>query len=42
MPRKAEHLVLLGPFRRQVGEANNAHAESISRLQIQSSDRPFE
>ena len=26
MPRKAKHLVLLGPFRRQVGKANNAHA----------------
>ncbi len=26
MPRKAKHLVLLGPFRRQVGEANDAHA----------------
>jgi hypothetical protein len=24
--RKPEHLVLLGPFRRQVGEASNAHA----------------
>ena len=25
MPRKAKHLVLLGPFRRQVGEADDAH-----------------
>ncbi len=25
-PRKAKHLVLLGPFGRQVSEANNAHA----------------
>ena len=24
--RKTEHLVLAGPFRRQVGEASNAHA----------------
>jgi hypothetical protein len=24
--RKAEHLALPGPFRRQVGEANNAHS----------------
>jgi len=24
--RKAEHLVLSGPFRRQVGEASDAHA----------------
>ena len=26
LPRKAEHLVLPGPFRRQIGEASNAHA----------------
>ena len=26
MPRKAKHLVLLGPFGRQIGEASNAHA----------------
>ena len=26
MEGKAEHLVLLGPFGRQVGEAGNAHA----------------
>ena len=26
LPRKAEHLVLLGPFGWQVGEASNAHA----------------
>ena len=26
LPRKAEHLVLLGPFRWQVAETSNAHA----------------
>jgi hypothetical protein len=26
LPRKAEHLVLLGPFGWRVGEASNAHA----------------
>ena len=26
LPRKTEHLVLLGPFGWQVGEASNAHA----------------